>query len=265
MKRGEKISEPRSIRLGILFLILVLILVISSLSIKLLAIIKSSSFDGVNRYNLAVIHDKSSLEIFSFLPDTHAISILEVIGNRDKDNSIGELLGVPIDAQINLVDKENIDTLLWKVLWDFNKSNVGFTSIDALRLFIFSKTISQNQISKNKINLQDNNYFAKISSLFIDNEIYKEGVTFAIINASEEQGVGGRMAKFITNIGGDVISVTTSTQSSNKSDITYFNKKSYTVSKLKKLLGFSSKFVDGSGIADIVITLGKDSLKLNVF
>ena len=73
------------------------------------------------------------------------------------------------------------------------------------------------------------------------------------------------MARLITNISGNVVLVSTSQNMQGKSVILYKGKKSYTLERLSKLLGFDVMENKSQSLADIAIQIGKDYKNLSIF
>jgi len=73
--------------------------------------------------------------------------------------------------------------------------------------------------------------------------------------------LGTRVATLITNIGGSVVLISTSGQTAQKSNITYYGNKSYTVKKISSYLGIPALQTSVKGVADVIITIGKDKVE----
>ncbi|KKQ29054.1 MAG: hypothetical protein US43_C0009G0001, partial [Candidatus Levybacteria bacterium GW2011_GWA1_37_16] len=99
-----------------------------------------------------------------------------------------------------------------------------------------------------------------VGRLASDTSIEKDHQTIRIINGTEVIGLGNRLARLITNMGGDVIIVATSDSLIKKSSILYIDKKTYTVERLQKVLGYEVAKEENNAISDITIVIGEDKL-----
>lgn len=124
----------------------------------------------------------------------------------------------------------------------------------------------------------ENKRTAKISSIFdldkelkqiyLDSEIAEEKLSIAVVNATEINGLGKRVSRYVTNTGGRVVDVSTKNENIDKSIVLY-KEDSKTLSYLSNILNVenSVKVEDGSSKytefpelikADVVIVLGLD-------
>jgi hypothetical protein len=93
-----------------------------------------------------------------------------------------------------------------------------------------------------------------------DDLIEKDNQTVQIINRTNVSGLGGRLAKMITNMGGNVILVMSEDNSIKKSAITYIDKETYTVKNLQKILGYEAVREPSNAMSDITIIIGEDKI-----
>ena len=257
----KKLPEGNSTGIAIKFLLLIFIIVLSSLVFKLGVLINKGSFDDTRRFTVSVHNDKAQ-ELISFSPKSQTISILKING-RVKASDLNRFLGIPIDADIktDLDIQEKLPDLMGKLILKFNNLKTNLTIVDIFRLYLFSRTIPQNYIYEKEIssNLDNLNTDKLISHFFTDEIIEKENVSIKIINSTGINGLGNRLARLISNMGGNVVIVATEERLENQSSISYFGKKTYTAERLAKILGFQLIKADKKAITDIIITIGKDN------
>lgn len=227
-------------------------------------------FDGKHNITILIYKDqneqKNRGEIFSFSPDNSAISEISV----ESQNSllgVGKDLEVPIDGKINVTklsdfkDPIKIESTLGSIILNYKDVKTNLTLIDLFRLWYFSRSIPKNSIMTDTIVLtaEINQGDYVVSDYFVDYAMLKEKGTIQIINGTGVSGLGNKLAKLITNIGGNVVSVSTSDNLLDSSEIIYYGDSTYTSSRLAKILKFKTVQTKNPGISDITISLGKDS------
>lgn len=263
MKRKKKKAEGNTLRLAITFFVLVGLLLLGSALVKLATLIEKSHFDGAHRFTVEFIpSDKSFARVISFAPDTRSIAIVTV-SNVQAVPHIGKFLGVPIDAEVkNIRQEKNVVLQLQSLLFSYGSVETTLTPIDILRLFLFAKEVPSSSVATREISSSlDGALIDKISSsLFIDYTLSQENISIQIINATQVSGLGNRLARLITSMGGNVVSVVSKDSSIKQSVISYNTKKTYTLEKLVRVLGFQSSLSEEKGIADIVLTIGEDGV-----
>lgn len=270
MRRIIKISGNRqSLKTAFIFIILVVVLIFISLVFKIIYIINQSKFDGLHRFTIGIYNNSSKINVISFSPDKHSISFLEITSKGDKENlkdfNITKNLAIPIDGVVKYrVKKEKIDSSvdsqMTTIFLNFRNVGTNLTIIDIARLWYLSRTIPNRFVSLEKIDLSKDTISNKISSIFIDNIFLLEKNSIQVINGTDVSGLGNRLARVITNMGGNVISIITSEEEIENSEILYIGEKTYTAEKLSKILGFKTSKIEMGGISDITIKIGKDSL-----
>lgn len=98
------------------------------------------------------------------------------------------------------------------------------------------------------------------TALLSDYTITNEKLSIHIINKTGVSGLGNRLARYITNSGGNVISVSSSDDLTDSSSISCTKKDSYTCKRLSSVLQFDIQEGEQHGIADIEIIIGKKNL-----
>lgn len=254
--------EKHNIRIAIFFVIFVCGIVFVSIVIKTMSVFAQSKFDGANRFTISVLSNKSS-EVVSFSPANHSISILKVEGAK-KNINLRQFLKIPIDGFIegsSLKANKDVKGLMSNIFFNYNNIKTNLTIIDILRLILASKHTPVNNISSNSISLssEDRMVGKLLEKLFKDELVEKENRTIEIINTTSISGLGSRLSELITNMGGNVVQVSTENDSQERSLILYNDKKSYTVEKLSKVLGLATKEKVKQSIAEITILIGEDN------
>lgn len=275
MKRQKKDYNFENLKIVVVFAIFVVFLILGSLAIKFFSLYKKSSFDGEHKFTIVVSSPtfKNNVEVISIAPDTKSISVLTVSG-KVTNSRIGSLLSIPIDGSVLLSDSFNNYTDVVKsnfqsMVFGYSKLNTNLTIIDFVRLWLFTASLPTHSITTKEISLVEDDKDLDeqrliidkvIPQIFTDYSLSKEQVSIQIVNATGINGIGNRLAKLLTNIGGNVVSVTTSDSISSDSSISYYGEKTYTAQKLNSFLNFPLKEMQNSTVSDIVIVLGKDKV-----
>src|SRR3989344_730258 len=255
--------KKNNTKFAVLFVLFVFVIILISAVLKVASVIRQSKFDGNNRFTISVSNNKN-LEVISFSPNNHSISTLRIEDGK-KDLKLGQFLKIPMDGFImgdSLKTDKDISGLMNDILFSYNKIKTNLTIIDILRLVFASKTTALNNIEVYSISISwDENRIDKIvEKIFKDEEIEKENQTIEIINTTDIGGLGGRLAKLIANMGGGVIQVSTRNNNPQKESLILYNgKKTFTVDKLNKVLGFKPTISSKQSIADITIIIGEDN------
>jgi len=262
----KKKDQGKNTKIGVYFFVFILGIIFISLLFKGFLIVKNSRFVDHSRFNFLISNNKDS-EIISFLPQNHSVSVLKIEG---KVENIHKFLEVPIDGDIrsaSLVLNKPISQVLSDIFFGFKNIKTNFTVLDFFRIFLFTKTTSPGNFTTRNVSVNlDEPARDKISLiLFSDPKISDENLSVEIINATSEYGAGNRLARLITNISGNVVLVSTSQKMQEKSVILYKGKKSYTLERLSKLLGFEVMENKSQSLADIAIQIGKDYKNRSIF
>lgn len=240
------------------FFLFVAGLIVLSLFFRGIIFIKDSKFDGASHFTLEAYNVVTKkIQLISFSPRNSTIGILTLEGLDPKT------LDIPVDATINFkntFNRGNLSASLFKTISDF-KDEKQINFIDSLRLFIFAKTVKDTSISEKSLDSQTDTVDVNsiISSLFIDSQISDEKLNIQVINSTNVFGLGNRLANYISNMGGNVILVSTGDEK--KESEIEFVKDSYTVQKLSSILGFKTVRTQKKSLPDIIIIIGDDSLK----
>ena len=268
MRKKKVRVEKHNAKIAIIFFVFVVSIVFASLIFKAVLILRQSNFDGNHRFTISVSNQKK-LTIISFSPSTNSISVLKLDGEI-KNLDVNRFLEIPIDGFVkasSLETNRDVATLLSNIIFDYKDIKTNLTIADIFRLFLVSKTTPLNDVTTSHISSSlESAYVDKIvAQLFNDAEIEKENQTVEIVNATSVTGLGARLARLITNMGGKVVQVSTENKQQKNSLILYNGRRTYTVEKLNKVLGFKTTQIGKQSIADITIVLGEGSQKATSF
>lgn len=263
----KKYKKEGNMKLAGLFVLLVLVLVIASIFFKTIFLIKDSKFDGNHKINVEFVANKK-ITVVSFSPSNKALSLLLI--KNEIDSNLSKSLGIPIDGKITIkenLEKSNIFPILLKSSLPFGNSINDLTTIDLIRLALFSRTVPDTSIYEREISAKFNEAQKStiISLTFSDPTIYEENQTVEIINSANVFGLGGRLANLITHMGGNVVLVSSGDKEEKNSKIIYSGKLSYTVKKLSNYLNYAIEKSDKKNIADVIIIIGTDRIGKNRF
>ncbi len=252
-------KDSSNLRFAAVFFVLVLGTILISLIFRATFILRESKFDGTSNFSLQIKSNKN--QIISFSPKSSTIGILNL------ENISASSLEIPIDASIYSdlsLSKENVDRSLFRMIFDF-KNQKELNSVGIFRLFIFTKTIKDSAINEKEINEKTDKLKTDsiISTMFVDPQILDDKQSIEVVNSTNTYGLGNRLANLISNMGGNVILVSTGDEKK-ESEIQY-SKYSYTVEKLSSVLKFKKVKMKKNSLADVIIILGQDNAKTTQF
>lgn len=262
---AKKKQSGTNLRLAGLFLLLVLGLIIVSAIFKFIFLLNQSKFEGSHRIVVAFVDKNNNARVVSFSPRSKSIYILKV-DSKIRPEDLQRFLEVPITGYVYTgsrdINQNNVSSILFKSAFSLGGTLKNLTVIDAFRLFLFSNSVSQSSVYQKELlpNLQAEQKSTILTLSFTDPEIYQENLSIQVVNATDVYGLGSRLADLITNIGGNVVLVSTADNQSNISKITYYKNISYTAKTLSRILGFPLEKTDNRGVADVIITIGKNKL-----
>ncbi|HSW97537.1 MAG TPA: LytR C-terminal domain-containing protein [Candidatus Saccharimonadales bacterium] len=264
-------KETNSLKTVLLYFIVVTILICISLVIKAFYIYQQSKFDPAHEFVLAVVQQNKVKDIISFHPETQSISLLQLQDQNLPYARLAKDFGITTNGYIETQDGQNsyddISSLMWTSIMHSADWHSDLTILDKLRLLFFAKNVSINNKSIQQISLthQNPDLNTIIATALNDQDISSENVTIQIINTTTVSGLGQRLGKVLTNMGANVVDVTSSEKTQQQSTIAYFGNETYTVDRLQKFFGVTATKLTKQTIADIVITIGKDKEKTNGF
>ncbi len=268
-------DRENTVQIAIVFFAIVFFLVFVASIFKLIAVVKKSKFDGEHRFTLVVDIESSSKgpQIISFAPDAKTISLASFAeSGQVSAHAVGKRIEAPIDGEVWVDDividvskGQDASSILLTLLSRYPSLRTNLTIIDFIRLLAFSRSVPKgsyvyelypdavDEVSSDKIT----------TSLFLDSALSAEKMSIHIINGTGVSGLGNRLARLITNMGGNVISVTSAQEAIEKSKISCVqidNALPYTCRRLSYLLGGDMQASDNRGISDVEIIIGKEGL-----
>ena len=263
--RKKKLQKSDNLKLAFVFFFVLLGIVCFSFIIKLFLVVKNSHFDGQHRFTLAI--ESTHPEVISFDPGTSTISIVS-IKKQFGNGVLAQFLGIPIDATVatNMDTQAPVASQL-KVLLVHHAGGRSVNLVDLARLLLFTQGVSPNSYKTSQLNGNEDTKTVDVtlSSFFTDATIVSENKQIEIINASGISGFGNRLARVITNMGGQVILVKTADQLRTASSLAIDGNMTYTAEKLQNFLHVSLTHMGQGTLADIVITLGTDMTGVKSF
>lgn len=258
-KRIKKFNK-NNLKIGIIFFAVIFLLLAFSFIGKIFSVVKMDRFDENFPFVLS-IEEKNGVNQFACIyPKQHQISILDV--NKASSSSY---FAIKDDARVFSdslrIDSLNSSSFFIKLLKNEKNLKTNLTVIDVVRLAILSKAIEAGNVRSQKIDagLEEAQKNKIISSLCLDSDIVSEGLRIEVVNATGVYGVGNRVAQIISNIGGNVVFVSTADNEMEKSVIYYGDDKTYTLKRLSRVLGFTVIKSNTKSISDIKVQVGKDS------
>lgn len=255
MKTKKK--ESRNLKFGVYFGGVILAIILVSLIFKAFDIARNSKFDGKHRFTTAILSD-NKINLLSVSPQEGKLSRLEIDGTTDV-NSLKNL-SFPVDSYIETNSNfgSAVKSYFTKALFQFRSIKTNLTVVDLIRLSIYATGIDVANIDEEVASIGDSQKLSSLSSsLFIDPEISDEKQSIQVTNSTSVGGLGNKVAKYITNLGGSVVLVNTSQNDEKKSKI-FYKTDSYTVKKLSKILEVSTEKREDNSISDITIIIGED-------
>ena len=257
--RKKKITSSSNLGIAVGFSFIVLGLIFLSFILRILLLLGDSKFDGVNSFTVVTNQEKEG-QVINFSPQNQSISILNV---RDREGqNLGMSLEIPIDGSFSSEEKvngKNLSSILSRNIFNF-KDQKELNFMDFLRLSLFTNTVKSTSIDEKTISKETSAQTLAIltSSFFVDSGILDEKQNIEIINATDVYGLGNKLANLVTNIGGNVILVTTGNLMES-SEIQYVND-TYTAKRLSQILNFKLVKTKKKSIPDVIIIVGKDSI-----
>lgn len=257
---SKKTGRSNNMQLAGLFVLVVIGLIVLSTVFKVIFLVKDSKFDGSHKFNVE-FSGKEVNSIVSFSPQAKSISIVNF--NKKSEKNLGRSYGIVVDGKISVnkdIKNDNLSSTLLRSTFPFGNKVEKLTIIDLIRLTLFTRGVSQNSIYERGLldNYNEAQRSTIISLSFTDPHIYQENQSIEVINATNIFGLGGRLALLISNLGGNVILVTSEKKEIKQSKIIYYGEKTYSVRRLGEYLEFPLEETDKKGISDVIIIIGTD-------
>lgn len=258
---SKRKKENNNLKLAVSFGFLVFFIILISLVFKTFDLIKKSKFDGNNRFTVAILGEKSA-ELVSVSPKEGSLTNLHVEGVSDFSDL--EKFWLPIDATAKISSPlpSNPKSYFTKLLFYLGKEETNLTVIDLVRLSFYSAGVEDKKIFQESVMLANEKEISRLSSsLFVDPQVLNEKVSIVITNSTDVSGLGNKLAKYIGNMGGNVILINSSQNTDNNSKI-FYKRQSYTQRKISKILGVESEKKETGFISDLIIIIGEDKKDL---
>lgn len=261
---NQQAPQIKNLKLALFFILSVFGIILLSFLWKISILIRQSRYDGKHQFVLEISNSVNQIVCFS--PEDNTVSILSISGLQD-NKDFGKEISIPVDGHLYIQNTtESISSDISKSIFHYSKGeDINF--IDKLKLWWFIKSVHSDTITSDsvRIPITESIYLRTVKKMCIDKSIFQEAQTIEIINATGVSGYGLRLEKLLTNIGGNVIMVTTDQTEESKSSIS-FTQPSYTLERIKHLLQITKTFSSSkTEIADIIIKIGKDKINTITF
>jgi hypothetical protein len=213
--------------------------------------------------------DKKKAVIYTFDPPKGTFSQLSVKTDKALPN-IAQTFAIPVEGIMwkKTIGNNKTFPLEFSSLSLYSQTNQNdITLIDAVRLWWFSQSARKSSIQSASVTLPDDvgKLDTATEDFFIDSQLETDKKSITIINGTSVSGLGSRLEKMLTHIGGSVISVTTAHTPITKSKIIYYGQTNYSVERLKRIFPFEIEHREGDSLSDILIEVGEDSQRMNLF
>lgn len=260
MRQRTSARKEQNWGILLLFFIFCVLLIGIGIAIKAYLLFASSTFDGTHQGVLQIVNRKGDTEEIVVLdPDTNSSSLLHFSG--DLPITVHPLY-LPVDMKIVGQDMNNLSDLGQYILFHQTPTD-SINVIDRLRIFLFTFGVSPKNITQKRITLpQDQLPLGQIiGQLLVDNTLYTQNQTITVVNATGVSGIGNATAKIISNIGGDVIAVTTGDIATHTT-LVYSQQQRYTARRLAHIFHATLTQSQNPSLSDMTLTIGKDDLSL---
>ena len=264
-------TENKSLKTFYLYLFAVILLIAAALFIKGIIIVKDSKFDASHDFALAVTENNDVKEIIAFHPQVPSITVLSIKDNKIPYFVLAKDYGIATDGYIQIANSSDINTdataFMWSSFLHTDSWQTNLTILDKIRLLLFSKNVTTNNKTVEKISLANQNSTIQttITNALTDQDIADENISVQIINATDITGFGQRLANVLTTMGANVVEVSTSQNIQKQTTIQYYGDESYTLDRLENLVGVTGTKIETQQIANIIITLGTDKKDIKTF
>lgn len=255
--RAKKKEKSKNLNLAFYFGFFVFLIITISLVFKIIDEVKKSKFDGNNRFTVAIMYKKSS-DVVSISPREGTLTMLRV--ENATGSKILRNLSIPIDSYVKAQSQfsQSPKLIFAKMLLNRKNLETDLNVLDLLKLSIRSLGIDERKIKEESSSVKKSEALsALISSLFIDDLISSEKISIQITNATQVSGLGNKIAKYLTNMGGSVALVSSSKEIEGESKIIYEGK-SYTVRKISQIMDLPIEKKEMNSITDVIIIIGRD-------
>ena len=271
MRKKTVPKEIKSLKTVFIYAGIVLFFVFVSFAIKTFFVIQHSKYDGQHTFTIVIAKNHKVGELIAFNPSTPSFSLLHIVSGDVPLVSYGKLLAVAADGTVDSNEDipygTKVTTTMLYLLLHFNSIKTNLTLYDIGRLLLLSKNVSETdkKIKDIQLPVEDIEQDKINTSLFTDDTLSSENTSIQIINATDMPGIGKRLERVITNIGGNVVAVSTAQTKENVSKIQSSNNETYTIKKLKNLFKFPVTKPDNPAVGNITIIIGEDNVNTSAF
>lgn len=262
MRKKKEIKTGRGLRTLVIYGGFVFVLILISLTLRLFYLIGQSKFDGQHRFTMVIGETSKVLGVLSFEPTTSSLSLLTFSGNSNLSfSNFSRKLGVIPDGYVksryNLDLNGTIPSILQSFIFNSSSVSTNVNFYDLIRLYLYANKVPVSSIVVEEA--------TEVPFLLADSAISAENVSVQIVNAAGQSGLGSRLERVISNLGGNVVSVKTALVNQPASKIQYYGEETYTLKKLKRLLPIKSEVLGKEDIARIIIIIGEDNKDTSLF
>lgn len=265
--KNKKVKNNNILYLKVFFLIFFVTLFISII-LKTVFLVRTSKLAQQNFSVLVVGKDSAIYRINTYSVKIGIITIKNAPSEKLKTNLLSSiLLYTPIDAIIR--DEKNKQkekyfspANIFSILSGKREAKLtGMNSFDLLKVGYLFQRISNDNITMLNINHKDiaknksmpQNFF----EILKDESIINRKISVEVVNATDIDGLGARVASVLTSVGYNVISIKSS-DTYKKSEITYSLIPKEYASSLSRTFGIPYKIDNLQSLTDIKIVLSKD-------
>lgn len=262
MKKTQSTESKRSIKILILFCGVVGLLIAGSLIVRLLALMRESTFDAQHRYTISFVY-KNNVDVVSLDPVAKSMTHM-VIGGKVEPAKVYTETGIVPDTIFILSQPfegvEKVSTYTDSAFFHKGGVSSDLSVYDLFRLSLFAKGISSADAHTEEVSLpiEPSNIDILVQELFLDQSIADENKSVSVVNGAGVVGLGKRLERALENRGYSVISVTNADKVATSTQIIFSGEKSYSIKKIENILGAKAVFSEKQSLSDIIITLGKD-------
>ncbi|MEX2012913.1 MAG: LytR C-terminal domain-containing protein [Candidatus Levyibacteriota bacterium] len=255
-KKARKVKK-NNLKVGIIFSVLIVTLILLSVFGKIVNVLQQGKYDSNYPFSLRVVSGKETA-FLSISPKEKEIAYLRITGAKDMQ----DVLPFPSEGEItaSFLPSSKIPDFFRSLLGS-KENETNLTVIDIARLYFTSKSVSPENVTVKNVSATEAADDKEIGSLFLDRGIVAEDKRVEVVNATGVYGVGNSVAKMLTNLGANVIFVSTADKDEKESVIYFHSEKGYTVNRLIRILGFKTLKREGESISDITVRIGQDSIE----
>jgi len=260
-KPSPKKSSESSLRILLLFCVIVITAIGLSLGYRLFTLMRDSMYDSKHNFIIAFTY-RNDVDFVEVNSEQKTLSHLQVRGGNNLINTKKEV-GVLSDTDISLSKPFSLDSLsnyFTDATWHKNNIKSNLNIFDLYRLHFATKHISPQSITSERIHIPIDTSLSStmLEQLFLDETIDQENKTVSIINGTGVVGLGTRLERALSNMGINVISVKNADRVESASVINYNGEESYTLDRLQNLLLIPTNQTSSVALSDIIILIGKD-------